>query len=227
MSFLQQIASNQEIYSKCMMLPGLILGFTFHEYAHAKVAYLLGDDTPVYEGRITLNPVKHVDLIGLLFLVILGFGWAKPVHFNPSKLKKPKRDEGLIAVAGPLTNLVLAFLFMIIITLFIIYTSKFHVSDNVALVIYDMLNMACYYNCLMCVFNMIPLPPFDGFHVLVSLLPRKISIILNANAYKISRISFLIIIAVFYFNSRLLSIPVMFVYNLISNFGRAILGIVL
>ena len=82
-------------------LPGIILGFTVHEYMHAKVAHMLGDDTAKSEGRVTLNPVKHMDLWGFLLLLATGFGWAKAVQFNPANLKKPDRDEMLIAVAGP------------------------------------------------------------------------------------------------------------------------------
>ena len=222
MSFLQQTASNEVIYdfiyNKCMMLPGLILGFTFHEYAHAKTAYLLGDDTPVYEGRITLNPVRHIDLFGFVCLILLGFGWAKPVHFNPSKLKNPKRDSGLIGVAGPLTNLVLAFVFMIIFTIVIINENNFNMTEGTYKVISNMLLSSCSVNCTLLVFNMIPLPPFDGFHVLLSLIPRRIAGVLNANAFRyIGRYSFLVLIALFHFFPDLLGIPILFVYNSLFN----------
>ncbi|MCL2323596.1 MAG: site-2 protease family protein [Oscillospiraceae bacterium] len=225
MSLLQQIVSNDVIRQKILMLPGLILGFTFHEYAHAKVAYSLGDDTPLYEGRLTLNPVRHVDLMGLVFLLLLGFGWAKPVHFNPRKLKKPKRDEGLIGVAGPFTNLVLAFILMIILIIVaIIYRGNYSLSENVYNVIGEMLIYGCSVNCSLLVFNMIPLPPFDGFHVLLAILPKRVSGILAANAYRtIGRYSFLVLIALFYFFPGILSTPVSFVFNSLYSMAQVIL----
>ena len=225
MSLLQQIISSDEVRQKILMLPGLILAFTFHEYAHAKVAYLLGDDTPVYEGRITLNPVKHVDLMGLVFLLLLGFGWAKPVHFNPKKLKKPKRDEGLIGVAGPFTNLILAFIFMlIVILLVIIFRNNNIITDNVYNVILEMLLAACSVNCSLLVFNMIPLPPFDGFHVLLALLPKRLSGILAANAYRtVGRYSFVVLIALSYIFPGFLSAPVSFIFNSLINMANSIL----
>lgn len=229
MNFLQQLASNANFYSTCIVIPGLILGFTFHEYAHAKTAYLLGDDTPVLEGRITLNPVRHIDLLGFVCLILIGFGWAKPVHFNPSKLKKPKRDEGLIGVAGPFTNLILAVIFMILLViLIIIYRSGINMSEGVFTVIYDMLQSACFVNCSLCVFNMIPIPPFDGSHVLLSILPKKVAGFLYGKVFRyIGRYSFIILIILFRVFPSLLRTPVTFIYGALADMADMVLGLIL
>ncbi|WP_319560296.1 site-2 protease family protein [Marispirochaeta sp.] len=84
------------------MLPAVLIGLTLHEFSHAYVAMLLGDTTAKNDGRITLNPLKHIDPLGMIVLLIAGFGWAKPVKFDPTNLKHPKRDRMLISVAGPL-----------------------------------------------------------------------------------------------------------------------------
>ena len=93
------------------IIPAAIIGLTVHEFAHAFTAYKLGDDTAKNDGRITLNPLKHIDWLGLLLIVIAGFGWAKPVMFNPEKLKNKHRDEILISISGPISNFLLAIIF--------------------------------------------------------------------------------------------------------------------
>ncbi len=220
MSFLQQLD-----YTKTLMIPGLILGFTFHEYAHAKVATIFGDNTPVYEGRLTLNPVRHVDILGLVCFIFFGFGWAKPVHIDTSKMKNKRLGEACVSFAGPLTNLVLAFIFTIINIIFVIYATKAEVPTNVAKVIYDMINISCFYNCAMFVFNMIPIPPFDGFHVFVSLFPEKIGYKLNILSNKIGAISFIILIIILNFNSNIIGIPVAYIFSFFSNIKDAFLGL--
>ena len=93
-------------------LPGIIIGLTVHEFCHALAAYKLGDHTAREMGRLSFNPLKHIDLIGFLFIIFAGFGWAKPVQFNPENLSHPRRDKAIIAAAGPLSNLVLALVFI-------------------------------------------------------------------------------------------------------------------
>ena len=131
--------------------------FVFHELAHAWVALKLGDTTARDEGRLTLNPIKHIDWLGLLLIVIVGFGWAKPVMINPENLQNKKRDMALIALAGPVINFILAFLLVF-----------------VGVVIFDFsmifLNMA-FLSVMLGVFNMLPIPPLDGSKVLAGILP--------------------------------------------------------
>src|SRR5512136_2568000 len=99
---------NLSLKELLQVLPAVLLGLTIHELAHAFIALKLGDDTPKLLGRLTINPIKHIDPIGFILLLVAGFGWAKPVIINRQNLKRPVRDDILIAVAGPLANLLLA-----------------------------------------------------------------------------------------------------------------------
>jgi Zn-dependent protease len=162
---------NFDIIAALQYIPGVVIGLTIHEYAHAFIASKLGDTTAKDAGRMTINPVKHIDPIGFLFLIIAGFGWAKPVMFKKENLKKPGRDESLIAISGPLSNLGIAILFSIIIK---IITVIFPVTNNVIyqnilrLIIYTV-----YINYGLFVFNLIPLPPLDGSHLIFNNIKMK------------------------------------------------------
>ena len=102
------------ILEKALIVPAILIGFTVHEFAHAKVASLLGDDTPRYQGRLTLNPLAHIDWIGFFALLLVGFGWAKPVQVNPRAFKNVRADYLKVTVAGPISNLVTAFVFALL-----------------------------------------------------------------------------------------------------------------
>ena len=107
-----------EILNKILMIPAILLAFTFHEYAHAITADRLGDKTPRFQGRLTLNPIAHIDPIGFLLILLVGFGWAKPVQTNPSAYKNYYKDDLKVSIAGPIANLILGFLFAILSVLF-------------------------------------------------------------------------------------------------------------
>jgi Zn-dependent protease len=141
-------------------LPGIILGLTVHEFSHAFVANICGDSTSKDQGRVTLNPLKHIDPLGFLMIIIAGFGWAKPVQFNEQNLHNPKTDVIKIAVAGPISNAILA---MVISVIFAIYSS--FVPEH-SQIIYEIFIYAIYINWGLFIFNLIPLPPLDGSHVL-------------------------------------------------------------
>ena len=165
-------------------IPGLIIAMVIHEYAHARVAVALGDRTPLLMGRLTLNPAAHIDPIGLIMLFLVRFGWAKPVIIDPRNFKKPRRDDILVSLAGPFANLVTAFLALV--ALLVIKSTMGHLSVGV----YQVFQLIIIYNINFAIFNMIPLPPLDGSHVLVQLLPPKM-----AYAYaRLERYSFLILI---------------------------------
>jgi len=178
----------------------LLIAFPMHELAHACAAYYLGDSTPKYDGRLTLNPLAHLDLFGSLLILMAGLGWAKPVRFNPYNLRmEPRAGAMVVAAAGPLSNLVLALVLAItwrifspLIGSFVIYSSG------------SILRLFFYFiriNLVLFLFNLIPLAPLDGFTVLRGLVPVRV-------AYQLERIqpySFLIFFLLFLFGGQILN----------------------
>ncbi|MBQ3442838.1 MAG: site-2 protease family protein [Selenomonadaceae bacterium] len=150
-------------------LPGIVIAMVVHEYAHARVAYALGDYTPRLQGRLTLNPAAHVDPIGLLMLFIVHFGWAKPVQINPMNFSNPRRDDILVSLAGPASNLITAFIALIALVLLAKFDFPF--SEGTLLVF----NLIIIYNINFAIFNMLPIPPLDGSHILRNLLPYELA----------------------------------------------------
>lgn len=141
-------------------LVGLLLAITFHEAAHAFVADRLGDKTPRYMGRVNLNPLSHLDPIGTLLILFAGFGWGKPVQFNPLSLRNPALGAALISVAGPLTNFLIAAVFAILIRLEV---APLNLWAQIAAI-----------NIMLGVFNLVPFAPLDGEKVVGGLLPRRL-----------------------------------------------------
>ncbi|HUX57611.1 MAG TPA: site-2 protease family protein [Bacteroidales bacterium] len=145
-------------------LPGIILGLTVHEYSHALVAHMCGDSTSKDQGRVTLNPLKHIDPLGFIMIIVAGFGWAKPVQFNEQKLRNPKSDVMKIAVAGPLSNALLA---MILSIIFSVISKLMPVYQNSGMqIVSEVFLYGIYINWGLFIFNLIPLPPLDGSHLL-------------------------------------------------------------
>src|SRR5438445_5277668 len=159
-------------------LPGLVLGFTFHELAHAVVAMRYGDATPRAQGRITLDPRRHIDPLGFGLLLTVGFGWAKPVQFNPYVVRT-RVQQAVVAVAGPLTNLVLAIVFVIAMHLEIaadpnvpgdaIVDFQFG-HGGAPVILYWFLVQGFFMNVVLFIFNMLPIPGIDGYMVFRGLL---------------------------------------------------------
>ena len=150
------------------VIPALIC-ITFHELSHGFVAYRLGDRTAKDMGRLTLNPIKHIDPFGLLMMLFAGFGWAKPVPVNMWNFKHPKRGMAVTALAGPVSNLVLASFFLAIGGVLYTVLQKSGI-DNIIL---SMVIQTAYLNIAFAIFNIIPIPPLDGSKVLFSLLPNQ------------------------------------------------------
>ena len=150
------------------VIPALIC-ITIHELAHGFTAYKLGDPTAKEMGRLTFNPIKHIDPMGLLMMLVLRFGWAKPVPVNMHNFKYPKWYMAFTAVAGPISNLILAVIFMFIFGLLIIPLS----GSEAGAVINEMIFNTIYISIALSVFNMLPLPPLDGSKFLFSVLPEK------------------------------------------------------
>ncbi|MDU2066266.1 MAG: site-2 protease family protein [Sporomusaceae bacterium] len=146
-------------------IPALLIALTFHEYAHARVAASFGDPTPRALGRLTLNPVAHLDPIGLLMLWLFQFGWAKPVPVNPNNFYNRRRGMFWVALAGPLSNVLIAFTVAV---LKVVFLQLNLLSFELQMV----LDFTYTYNLMFAVFNLMPLPPLDGSKVLSSLWPQ-------------------------------------------------------
>ncbi len=141
-----------------------VVALTFHECSHALAAYKLGDPTARNMGRLTLNPLKHLDLMGTLLLLLVGFGWAKPVPVNPRNYRNPKRDDIIVSLAGITSNILLAFLATPI------YMLTIKHGSNIALVVSWFICAFMQTNIVLALFNLIPISPLDGSHVLEDLL---------------------------------------------------------
>ena len=161
-------------------LPCVLIAVTFHEVAHGYAANRLGDPTAASLGRLTLNPLKHLDPIGTLCMLFFRFGWAKPVPVNTRYFKKPRRDMAIVALAGPLTNILLAFVGMLLYhILYVILSSQFAVSiDGFAGTAFRLLMMFLSYfyqlNASFAIFNLLPIPPLDGSRLLSIVLPPRL-----------------------------------------------------
>ncbi|MCO1599979.1 site-2 protease family protein [Desulfosporosinus nitroreducens] len=151
-------------------IPALMIGFAFHEFAHAWVADRLGDPTPRSQGRLTLNPFVHLDLFGTLMALIYRFGWAKPVMTNPHYYRGDKRrGQMLVSLAGSIMNLIVAFVVMLLWYLTMLGVQGSQWSDVISLVFYS----AVWMNLGLGIFNLLPIPPLDGFGVLRGILPER------------------------------------------------------
>lgn len=184
------------------IIPAAVIGLTVHEFSHAFAAYKLGDDTAKKDGRLTLNPLKHIDWLGFFLIVIAGFGWAKPVIFNPDNLKNKHRDEIIISLAGPFSNFSLAILFLVIARL--LYISDYFHGTSFGMEIVNMIMIWGVINFGLFVFNLIPIPPLDGSHFYLTYL-KDIHPKLMMNLYRWGTFGlFIIIIAENKFNINIL-----------------------
>lgn len=162
---------NLSLAELAKIIPAILIGLTVHELSHSLVALLLGDDTPRRLGRITLNPIKHIDPFGFILLLIAGFGWAKPVLINRENLKNPRRDDTLIALAGPAAN----FLFAVLLVLLMKAALRFipHAAVGTLDLVFSILITFLMINIALGVFNLLPIPPLDGSHLVSNLLSLK------------------------------------------------------
>ena len=150
-----------------ILIPVLIFALSFHEFAHALVAYFLGDDTAEKEGRLTLNPFAHLDLMGSMMILFVGFGWAKPVPVNPLNLTDKRTGMIKIAFAGPASNLLLALICGIVIRIINFY--QLYIDESVGSALYLFL----FINIALAIFNLLPIAPLDGSQIFGSILSRK------------------------------------------------------
>jgi len=153
-------------------LPAILWAITIHEFAHGYVAYKLGDPTPKFQGRLTLNPIAHLDVLGFIALILAHFGWAKPVVVNPRNFIKlgPRWGEVLVAFAGPLANFFSAFLSVLLLKYFPFTYLPLSVSEPLILV----LKYSVFINAAFGIFNLLPIPPLDGSKILEAFLPYNL-----------------------------------------------------
>jgi len=149
-----------------LSLPAVFLAITFHEFAHAYSAHRLGDPTPKNLGRLTLDPLAHVDWLGFIMFALFGFGWAKPVQVNPSNFKNKRMGNIIVSFAGPAANMILA-----VITIIILILIQLFVNDLG--ILWNIVNRVIYLNIVFAILNLIPIPPFDGYRIVRELFYRK------------------------------------------------------
>ena len=147
-------------------LSSLLVAITVHEFSHAWAADYLGDPTPRLQGRLKLNPLVHIDTMGMIFLLLLGFGWGKPVQFDPYNLKDPRRDAAWISIAGPSSNFILAIILALLLKLLIILQLNFLTIIG-GLIFVPVIRM----NIMLGIFNLLPIHPMDGFKIVEGILP--------------------------------------------------------
>lgn len=164
------------LLSLLLTIPGVIIAISFHEFAHAWMAVRLGDDTPLRQGRLSLDPLKHLDPIGILMLMFCGIGWGRPVQIDSSNFnpKYRRNGEALVSLAGPLMNFILAFLLTLIDGLILKFAGDAFFISTSGRVILTMLQTATIMNIGLGVFNLIPLPPLDGSKIFIRFMPYNV-----------------------------------------------------
>lgn len=200
------------IMEKLMILPGILIGLSFHEFGHAYVSTKLGDPTPKLQGRVTINPLAHIDPVGMVCLLFCGFGWGIPVQINPSYYKNRRRDEILVGFAGVAMNLILAIVFSLLVRVAItVFQST---QSETASIIYQILLNVVMINVVLMVFNLLPVPPLDGFGIVTNLFNlQKYSWYDKYYQYGYFILIFLVLLGVV---SAILSPVTMFIMKLLS-----------
>lgn len=162
------------LVDKLIILPGIIIGLSVHEFGHAWVAQLCGDDTAKAQGRVSLNPLDHIDWIGFISLMAFGFGWGKPVIINPRNFKKPRLNSVMVGLAGVCNNFIFAWVLAFALRLLYQFCTNFMLGSSLGNALSDIIIQAIIINISLMLFNLMPLPPLDGFGVISDIinLPR-------------------------------------------------------
>lgn len=201
-----------DIIQLIFTVPVLIISFTLHELSHGLAAYIMGDKTAKYNGRLSLNPLKHIDWLGFLMLIVAGIGWAKPVPVDMFRFRDPKKGMAITALAGPFMNIFLVFISLLFYALSIINGwSEYFVL---------FFTLSAQYNAVLAMFNLLPIPPLDGSKVLFAFLPQKYYFKLMA--YEQYGMILILILSFTNMTSRIISTGV---YNLIDNLLRVVINL--
>ena len=174
-----------------LRIPGFLIAISVHEYAHARMAFKLGDDTAEREGRMTLEPWAHFDLVGGLMLVLFRFGWARPVPVNPFRFRNPRKGMALVSVAGPAANLVMAFVLGV--ATILMYT-RINFTGSAWIYLPEVFFQAAWINASLAFFNLIPVPPLDGSKILSVILPPSLQDLWD----RVEQYGFIILIVLLY-----------------------------
>jgi len=196
------------ILNMILMIPGMLIAFTFHEYAHALVADKLGDKTPRFQGRLTLNPIAHIDPIGFIAVLIFSFGWAKPVQTNPSAYKNYYKDDLKVSLAGPISNFLVAIVLALILGLYVRFAYGV-LPSALSGVLFSMMRFALVININIGLFNLIPIPGLDGFSLLRDLSPKTF----YRFEEKFYQYQMLIMLALIFVGGRIIQVPAGIIIN--------------
>ncbi len=215
--------SPERLLSLLYALPGVLFALSVHEFSHGYVAYKLGDNTAKFSGRLTLNPIRHLNLLGFICMIVAGFGWANPVPVNTRFFKKPKRDLAFVALAGPVSNLLSAFVGMILYFIFlrIAFSNASFINEKAVQGMIYIFSGFISVNIGLAVFNLIPIPPLDGSRILDAFLPTKLYLAYHKYEQIISIVLFVLIML------DVISVPISgainWIYNGMYNILRFIL----
>jgi Zn-dependent protease len=220
----RQFASPMDwLMDKLIILPAILIGLSFHEFAHALAADRLGDGTPRRQGRVTLNPAAHIDLFGLLALFFIGFGWGKPVMVDDRNFKHIRRDGLIVDLAGVTTNFILAVIFAGILQLLAKYQINFLVSSLGGILV-EMIFYVIFINIVLMIFNLLPIPPLDGFGILTEVFNLRE----KGWYYRVYNNGFMILLLLIVFNvtGRVLGPAVNFVLGALAHIFPVLLLII-
>ena len=210
-----------ELLGIILEIPAILIAFTVQGYAKALVADKLGDKTPRFEGRLTLNPAAHIDLIGFIMILIAKFGWTEPLNTNPSAYKRGYKDAIKVSVAAPLANLLVGFVGTILYVAIYKFLPNILSDDTIFFILINMVRYIAVINVSLFVFNLLPIPGLAGFEIFRDLWPKKFYKVSD----KIYQYQFLILIGIIVIGGTILSIPVSLILNGFMVFARLIFGI--
>jgi len=205
---------NFDLVEILLSLPAVFLAMTIHEFAHAFVAYKMGDPTPKFQGRLTLDPMAHVDWIGFISFAVFGFGWAKPVQVNPDNFRNKRVGDILVSFAGPLANITLAIVAYFVFLMLLLAIPTFPDIGS------RIIDKIIWLNIVFSILNLIPIPPFDGYHILKARIKgRPYMFFMQYERYGLLVLLAFVWLGVF---DVLVGIPAGFVYSLMSQFAAII-----